>query len=776
MPAYALAKSSLFTRILPSMPASRGFVNGDDPACARMAEQGLAEAWTLADAPGARHRVRDIVLQADGLHFLFESPLLPRPFEVRAPLIGRHNVHNLIAALLLASSIGPPLAELLPLTVSLPPPRGRTEPVPNPLGALVLVDFAHTPDGLEQVLAATAPLVGPTGVLSLVFGAGGDRDRGKRPEMGRVAGRLARRAIATSDNPRGEDPASIVEAVALGLRESGAVPLAGLPDSRAGNGFLCEVDRDLAIGRAVLALEPGDVLVIAGRGHETTQEVAGRHLPFLDQEVAARWLRRHPRSPELPPGFAFDGRQARAVCGGQLLVDGSWSRGLCTDSRRVAPGDLFVALSGERFDGNEYAAEAVRAGAAGVVCAQGRGAEAAREAATRGAWVLEVEDTLAALGDLALAHRRRFSLTVVGITGSVGKTSTRELCALALGGEVLANAGNHNNRIGVPQTLARLDASVRIGVIEMGTSEPGEIAALARMTAPVAAVITCIAEAHLERLGSLEGVAREKAALLQALPPSGLAVVPAGEALLRPWVQALTCRVVRFGEDGTADAGLIGEPATEALGQRFRALVCGQEVEVYLPVLGRHMVSNALAALGLAAALGVDVRAAAARLGGFVPLGQRMKASRLAALLVLEDCYNANPRSMQSALETLAGQPGPRVAVLGEMRELGPDAEGLHRRVGAVAAGSGLDLLIAVGARSDAYVQGAREAGLVAGRTLQVADPEAAAAALIAALPAGGSVLVKGSRGARMERVVEALKRRAEADNQEGGSGVPVAF
>jgi UDP-N-acetylmuramoyl-tripeptide--D-alanyl-D-alanine ligase len=466
-------------------------------------------------------------------------------------------------------------------------------------------------------------------------------------------------------------------------------------------------------------------------------------------------------------GYTFDGFAAAAATAGLLLVRGhKVSQRLCTDSRQLQTGDLFVALSGERFDGGEFVQAAIEQGATGVVCTP-QWAERHQElAAEAGCFLVQVSDTLEALEGLTVAYRRRFAVRTVGVTGSNGKTTTKELTALALSplGPVLATAGNFNNRIGVPLTVAQLAPQHRAAVIEMGMSVPGEIRRLAKMGWPEVAVITNIGEAHLEGMGSVEAIAQEKFDICRALSPAGIAILPFGDPWLEPLAHTLRCRVLRFGLTG-GDAHAVGpvRSAADEDGQMrvvFGASVLGQSVSVSLPGLGIHLAHNALAALLAASVLGVDLSQAAAAMQRYQPVGQRMLPTRMGNWLVLEDCYNANPRSTAAALTTLSSLPGPRVAVLGSMLELGPTGPALHEQVGAATGPAQVQLLVAMGDFAGDYLRGAAAAGVTG---VSAATPEAAAQAAAGLLGNGGTVLVKGSRGARMERVVAALRDAAKA-------------
>ena len=794
--AYAAAKALLFGA---ELRAAHAFVNADDDAAAAIWHQGRAEAWSLGAHGAAEHQVAQLRLTAQGLDFVLQSRGKP-PLAVTAPLIGRHNAENLAAALLVCRALGASEAELVAGCAHLVAPRGRLQPIPNDLGALVLVDYAHTPDALQQVLTALRPFVAPghggqglgdaetarrsaplpKGRLIVLFGCGGDRDPGKRPLMGQVAARLADLCLVTSDNPRTEEPLAILAAIQEGLRMTGAQHLDKLVPSTLAHlatgprrcGYVLEPDREQAIRRAVGLLHAGDVLVIAGKGHETVQVLGSEERPFDDAAVAAGFLRLNRGSAESkaappaavgaealaprPGGFAFDGATALQAAGGRLLVASPrWTTELCTDSRKLAAGALFVALPGEMFDGGDFVRAALGAGAVGVVAAAARAAEFADATRAAGAWLLAVDDPLLALGELARDHRQRHAPLVVGITGSNGKTTTKELTALALApmGAVLKTAGNFNNRIGLPLTLAGLGPQHRVAVLEMGMSIPGEIAQLTHIARQRIGVVTSIAEAHLLGMGSIRAIAREKADVLLSLPADGVAVVPDDEPLLQAVVAQLACRVLRFGRSG-GDVRLASPIVVEGLGQRFTADVGGTLVDVVLPGLGVHLAHNALAALAVALGAGADLHAAAAALAQYQPVGQRMLPSRIGPWLVLEDCYNANPRSVEVALETLATLPAPRAALLGSMLELGADEKALHARVGRHAARLGLDVLIAVGPFAADYARGAAEGGLFA---QTAADPAEAAAAFAACLPTAATLLVKGSRGARMERAIAAL-------------------
>jgi UDP-N-acetylmuramoyl-tripeptide--D-alanyl-D-alanine ligase len=451
---------------------------------------------------------------------------------------------------------------------------------------------------------------------------------------------------------------------------------------------------------------------------------------------------------------------------GGTLVSGdreSSARGLETDTRAMRPGGLFVALRGENFDANDFLGEAVAAGAAVIVCARGRAGAVARTGGT--AAFIEVDDTLHALGDVAARHRRSFDITVAAVTGSNGKTTTKEILRAIMtevhgADAVLANEGNLNNLVGLPLTLAKITAGHRVAVVEMGMNAPGEIARLTEIAAPDVGVITCVGSAHLEGLGSIEGIAAAKGELFAGLAPSAVAVVNVDDPHVLRQAERFTGRTVSFGSGADVAAENVEPLSVDAT--RFELSVAGVRHTVELSLGGRHNVSNALAAAACAYALGVESGAIAAALGRVVPPPMRLAHELLPnGVEVINDCYNANPSSLAAAMAMVAETvPGRRIVVLGDMLELGAAADDLHVQAGLGAALLDPVLVCALGERAERVAAGAREGGLDR-EVIVAATHEQAADEVARVWRAGDTVLVKGSRGATMERVVEEMRRRA---------------
>ena len=470
-----------------------------------------------------------------------------------------------------------------------------------------------------------------------------------------------------------------------------------------------------------------------------------------------------------PAAFALE--EVLAATGGDLVRLGARTRfpGVTTDSRSLRPDELFVALRGEAHDGHAFLGEAVERGAGAVVVERAHAERPLR------CGVIAVRDTLAALGDLAAFHRRRCHPRIVAVTGSNGKTTTKEMLAAILArafgpGRVLRTTGTQNNLVGLPLTLLRLAGTEEAAILELGMNGPGEIWRLAQIAEPDVGVITCVAPAHLEGLGSIHGVAEAKAELYRRLRPSATAVVNADDPLVTASARAFPGRKVPFGMAPAAGVtvGAQGIVDRGLEGTEFRLVVERQEAAIRLAVPGRHNVTNALAAAAAAHALGVDLAAVQAGLEAFQPPGMRMEVTQLpTGVTVLNDAYNANPASMAAALSTLAASRGRRrLAALGEMRELGDEAPRAHRELGAAAAAARLDALFLLGPHAGEVRAGAEAAGLPAECITIAASHDELAARLAAYCRAGDLVLLKGSRGAAMEEVLRRLTAEAGGERR----------
>ncbi len=442
--------------------------------------------------------------------------------------------------------------------------------------------------------------------------------------------------------------------------------------------------------------------------------------------------------------------------------------GVSIDTRTVEDGQLFVAIRGPNHDAHRYLDRAAAAGAAGLLVR--RDAELPNDLPERLA-VVAVDDTTAALGTLAAGHRARFRGPVVGITGSNGKTTSKEMCAaiLAVKAPCLKTEGNLNNEFGLPLTLLRREAEHASLVIELGMNHRGEIARLAKIARPTIALITNIGTAHIGQLGSREEIAREKGDLFAALDPDGVAVVNRDDPRVEAQARRAPGAQLSFGHDPSADVRANRVHFLDEGAFQFELDTPHGSREVVVPGLGETIVINALGASAAALAAGAGLDDVVEGLAGFENVGGRMARRLLPGdVVVIDDSYNANPQSMRAALESLSQLKGKgrAVAVLGDMGELGDEADRAHRDAGRWAAELGIDLLVAVGDSADAVAAGAREGGLAADcvRTEPAGDPESTGRALAELVEAHDWVLVKGSRAMKLEKVIDSLARRRGAE------------
>jgi len=697
--------------------------------------------------------------------------------QVITSLVGDFNVANLQTVMGMGLALGVKATALSSMLGHASGAPGRLQRVlPAEQEAhfrpAVFVDYAHTPDALEKVIETLALLAHQR--LICVFGCGGDRDKGKRAIMGEIAGYRCDVVIVTDDNPRSESPQEIVAQIVSGVRLSG---LAERPSSwiRASaeneKGFLVIRSRASAIAAAIAAATAEDIVLIAGKGHELYQLMQdGKR--FFDDSLEAKKALTAWKLESLKlatKGVLTSGPLVAAVEFGAVV----------TDSRKVAVGDIFVALAGERFDGHDFLEQVVAAGAGCLVV----GKDTPQEMLPAIPCLL-VDDTLRALGDLA-AYRRQVMKTVshplvVGITGSCGKTTVKEMIAAifeqhwpshqdAPPDQVLKTRGNFNNLIGLPLSLLPLGPGQKAAILEMGMNRLGEIARLAQIADPDIACIVNIHAVHLEGLHSLEGVARAKEELFAGSGAGTMLVVNLDDPLVRACAERYPQKKISYaaGEEGMRYAPMVFASDVQKAGnvaQSFVLHVAGETMSVTLHVPGVHNVSNAVAAAAIACAAGIGISEIARGLGNFQPADKRMQiVTGKGGLSILNDTYNANPASMRAGLATLAQQDGGRrVAILGDMLELGPTSASAHREVGCYAADQGVDYLGLVGNFADDTATGARMAGMDSQRIRVFQEKKDVAAwieGLLAAgqLQAGDWLLVKGSRGMRLEAVVEQL-------------------
>ena len=430
------------------------------------------------------------------------------------------------------------------------------------------------------------------------------------------------------------------------------------------------------------------------------------------------------------------------------------------DSRTVGKGELFFAVRGERLDGHDFVDAALERGALAAVVR--------KDQWHRYSWtdrVLVVDDTLVALQTLATAVRKVWGKPLVGVTGSAGKTTTKEAIAHVLASKfrVLKSEGNFNNHFGLPIMLLKLEPEHDVAVIEMGMSHAGEIRALAKIAQPEIGVVTNVAPVHLEFFDSLAGIARAKYELIESLPSTGTAVLNADDEYVSQFGRDFKGKVVRYGINATADVRAENIRARGAEGSEFDVVIASTREHARLPLVGEHNVLNALAAVAVGLARGLNSSQAASALATLVPADKRGQVLQLGNITVINDCYNSNPKALNAMVDALAAMPATRrIVIAGEMLELGPAGEEMHRTAGEHAAGKKIDVVIGVRGLAQALVEGAGKSGA---RAEFVATPEDAGEWLAREGRNGDVVLLKASRGVKLEKALETFKARRGGQN-----------
>ncbi|MFW2365732.1 MAG: UDP-N-acetylmuramoyl-L-alanyl-D-glutamate--2,6-diaminopimelate ligase [Desulforhopalus sp.] len=691
--------------------------------------------------------------------------------RILSPLVGFYNAENLLTAYGLSLAVGIEEHLICRALSTANGAPGRVERIKGGTERpVVLVDYAHTPDALEKVLGTVAAL--PHQRLFSVFGCGGNRDKGKRRLMGEIGARLSDVAIVTDDNPRNEDPDEIVRQILAGVAfgEEQVKPAEWLEESNSsGRGVVVIRDRQKAIQSAIKAASAGDIVVIAGKGHEPYQVTMEGKRFFDDRIEAQRTL------------CSWTAEQVCSAVGGKVIEGEASSKLLgevITDSRIESRESIFVALRGETHDAHRFAPQAFEKGASCLVV------EKKIDFQSPAPCQVMVKDSLRALGDLAAYHRRKLSglrkQVVIGLTGSCGKTTVKEMTAAILERKwqagtdypdncVLKTKGNFNNLIGLPLSLLPLDVHHRAAVMEMGMNQPGELLRLGEIADPDISCITNIHGAHLEGLQSIEGVARAKEELFAVTKSSGTLVVNLDDSLVKKAASAYPHDKITYSTSagGSGEGADLWASEIELKQDGTTAFTMHHEedtVRISLSIAGEHNVSNALCAAAISFAAGADLGQVQAGLADFRPPDKRMELVQVrAGFALLNDTYNANPASMAAGLRTLRQMAKRRsVAIIGDMLELGSAAKDGHYNVGKLLAELTIDYAGVVGEFRNTVLQGALDHGFDRQR-VRAFDEKDDAARWIKdlvheeKLGQDDVVLVKASRGLRFETIVEKI-------------------
>ena len=770
---YFACKKNLFTGHLgPFRDGTRGkaVINIDNAYGTRLADSLDLPVIRVSADHDADIRAIDITDDIHGLNSTLDFSGVQVPMHSR--LTGRFNLENILCAAGAALATGICPESIARGIAALERVPGRLEKLPTELNRHIFVDYAHTPDALESILKTLAGRA-PARLIT-VFGCGGDRDRTKRGPMGVIACRYSDIAIVTSDNPRTEDPDAIVDEIIDDIRAQGFKPIDLGGSNACEKGYIRMTDRAKALALAVQISKPRDIIVAAGKGHETYQITNTGTIHFDDKEhlTDACTNLLTPKPWHLTDLSTALGCDPVTVSGPKSVTDAKPTvfKGIGTDSRTISPDMVFLALAGDRFDGHNFIPDLAENGVSAFVVTQGYlntlDLDQKRRMEKTCVCFFEVPDTLSALGHLARYHRMRSSAQVAALTGSNGKTSTRQMAQeiFSLDHDTLATRGNLNNEIGLPLTLLRLADIHEWALVEMGMSNPGEISRLSAIARPDIALVTNTHGSHMEGVGSLDNVARAKAEIFENLPPGGTAIIFADDPRIKILDQgakknAHTAKVMHFGTQQNSDV-LLSEITPTDHGIAFSLTMEGHTRQYTVPSPANFMAFNAAAAAALAKAAGIDETDIAQGLEAFVPVKGRMHVRHLGnGLHLIDDTYNANPSSMDQALKVLNRMAGSNrgIAVLGDMLELGDQSQEHHRQMGHMVATLSPAKLLLFGTQVAQIREGAIEKGYPDAQIVMGSKQELALA-LKKSIKHENWVLIKGSRGMTMETLIPALE------------------
>ena len=761
MDSYWACKKKFFTDILRSGPKKDraiAVINCDDERGKELAKS------LMADTRGSKLKILQLSdqmiqpkrIKYDPAGILGRIATTEGEFDFKSPFVGKHNLKNIICATGVGIALNIPLGAIKAGIETTPCVRGRLETIPNDIGRFIYVDYAHTPDALKQVLLSLRSLT--RGRIICIFGCGGDRDKKKRPQMGEIAGSFSDLSIITSDNPRTEEPMEIIRQVLDGVEKA----VKSLPPKR----YIVEPDRKKAILLGITASQPGDTVLIAGKGHETYQIIGNKTVPFDDRKEAEKVLlsKAGKAKPEKQNPIPWSTAEVIEATNGELISGntGSSFAGISIDSRRISAGDIFVAIKGNVYDGHSFAGHVIEHGIRGIIINKDKADNLLpfTKQQEENIVCVAVNDTTKALGDLASFNRKRSNVSVVAITGSNGKTTTKDMTAAVASRKycTLSTEGNFNNEIGLPLTLLRLNPDHKWAVLELGMNSPGEIGRLADICSPDIGVITNISHAHLKGLGSINGIMHAKGELLEKIKPGGKAVLNADDPRVLQLADKTTQDVLLFGLSKKAVVRAVSVKEREH-GISFTLMLPAESISIDLRVPGKFMVSNALAAAAVGYLLGENPMEIKAGLENFMPAHGRMNILMSRGIHIIDDTYNANPESMKAAIMTLKSLKGNNrgVLVAGDMLELGEYAESMHKMIGSFAAASDIAKLDITGEFAEAVAKGAKDedAGF---KDIFIGSKEEILKDLTDWLRPGDWVLVKGSRTMGMENIIEGLR------------------
>ncbi len=720
---YFLAKRSLFDMCVNGV----AIVNIDDEKGAEIADycrnRGIP-LKTVSVNGEADYYTEFVKLSDNRSEFILTDRAGKKSYPVRFAMTGLYNVLNAVEAAVMVNSLGFPMDEVLLALEKIKGVSGRLETLYSG-DFTVIRDYAHTEDGLDKLLSTLKPLV--KNRLICVFGAAGERDAGKRPDMGRAAAKYSDFLIVTTDSPRHEDPQQTIDGVVEGIPE-------GVPYEE-------YVDREKAVFRALEIAQKGDIVALCGKGHEDYQAIGDEYLHFDERELVEEFFRERQ--------FMFSTEEIAKITSGTLVGANVRVSSVSTDTRTIEKGALFVAVKGERFDGNDYIGQAAENGAAAAVSDRPSGSVNADIP------IIYVKNTREAQLALARSWRDRFPVKLCGVTGSVGKTSTKDMICAVLSAQfnTLKTEGNFNNDIGLPRTLFGLSEDYKAAVIEMGMSDLGEISALSGTAHPEACVITNIGFCHIENLKSQENILKAKLEILDGASPDAPLILCGGDEYLDTVTpeRAGGRRIMRYGFSEKYDVWADDIRHLEN-GEKFTLHYAGGEYAAFVPVSGEHHILNALAAFCVGISFGIAPERIVPAFMDYQASGMRQRIEKRGGKTVILDCYNASPTSMKSSLSVLGNIrcEGKKIAVLGDMLELGEQSERLH--AGLAELSDNADVFFLYGAEMKALAGALKAKGVP---VFHSTDKAEMTRLLLENIKDGDAILFKGSRGMRMEEIAE---------------------
>ena len=784
MDQYFDCKKRLFTKLLVSdkTKSATAVLNIDDTK-----GEFLSNSLDYKTIKVSSKKKTDIFAQniTDDIHGLSGTIYLPNDsFKLASSLIGRFNLENILCAAGAAIALNINTKYIKAGIENCHTIPGRLEKInisPDLSQAasydrFLFVDYAHTPDALESTLN-TLEKIAPKRVIT-VFGCGGDRDRSKRTLMGEIACRHSDIAIVSSDNPRTENPYSIIDDILKGLDNFHELSENDLKSTPFKKGFFIQADRKKAIDMAISISKPGDIIIVAGKGHETYQITNNGTIHFDDKEELEKAVIKIAEKFK-PIAWEINDLIKALDCDpiiSEIEKNYTFTK-IGTDSRTIQKNHLFLALKGENFDGHTFIRDLIAKGVKGFITQKGYlntlDKNARKQFQKNNLIIFETQNTLTALGKLAQYQRHRAEVKVLAITGSSGKTTTRKIAEKIFNTQfhTLATKGNFNNEIGLPLTLLNLSASHEWAIVEMGMNHAGEISRLSQIACPDIAMVTNTAGVHLEGLGSVNNVARAKAEIFEGLNINSTAIIPGSD----PRREILENKAKEnkniknflfFGQDENHD--ICGSNIITGMDlTKFSVNINNikQAFSINSPAI--FMVNNSLAAICAAMSAGVSVKGIQTGIKAFNPVSGRMNIYKLnGSINIIDDTYNANPASVTAALETLNHMSKDKnsIAVLGDMLELGKESDMLHWQIGQKAASLGINKLYIFGPSGEQILKGAME-NKFSSNNIYHGTKNEIVQKILENINEDTWLLVKGSRGMAMETIIQKLKQKLLIDS-----------